>query len=248
MIVPQALGSYPYLFWNVLWFSGLLVALRSLPLAAHRRLTVRLGLVMLPNGLFSLAHPGYWKDYWNPIRAGGWVLGPEDMLFAFNVGATACLAAVWLYRHQPIAGEQPRSHIKRILAVGIPAQCAFLLLYSMCRSGIGSMILAQLMAVVPVFLLRPDLWRFSAAGGIGFPLIYCGVLRTVYWILPGFVSCWKSTPPWGLFLFGIPLGEIAWAVSFGLFWPLFAGWVFDLRLSTERWTAEALTCSYGQGT
>ena len=244
MIVPQALGSYPYLYWNVLWFSGLLLAVRSLPLAAHRRLTVRLGLVMLPNGLFSLAHPDYWKEYWNPIRAGGWVLGPEDILFAFNVGATAYLAAVWLYRHQPMAGE-PGSRIRRILTVGIPAQCAFLVLYSMCRSGIGSMILAQLMAAIPIFLLRPDLWRFSAAGGIGFSLIYCGVLRTVYWIWPGFVSCWKSTPPWGLLLFGIPLGEIAWAVSFGLFWPLFAGWVFDLRVSRRP---QALTCSYGHGT
>ena len=29
------------------------------------------------------------------------------------------------------------------------------------------------------------------------------------------------------------LAEVAWSVSFGLFWPLFAGYVFDLRLSTR---------------
>ena len=183
---------------------------------------------------------------------GGWVLGLEDILFAFNVGATACLAAIWLYRHQLTAVEQPRPRIARVLAIGIPAQCAFLAMYSIFRSGIGSMILEQLMAVVPALQLRRDLWRFSAAGGIGFPLIYRGILRTVFWIWPGFVSCWKSTPPWGVLLFGVPLGEVAWAFGFGLFWPLFAGYVFDLRLSTGRQvygrTEAALTCSYGQGT
>jgi hypothetical protein len=186
---------------------------------------------MVPNGLFSLAHPNYWKNYWHPIRLGGGVLGPEDMLFAFNVGATAGLAAVWLHRHKLIVAARPVSRIGRILAVGIPAQCAFLLLYSMSRAGIASMILTQIIAVVPVLLLRPDLWRFSAAGGIGFSLIYCAIVKGVFCIWPDFVACWKSTPPWGLLLFGIPLGEIAWAVSFGLFWPLFAGFVFDLRLS-----------------
>jgi len=83
---------------------------------------------------------------------------------------------------------------------------------------------------VLLLLLRPNFWQFSAAGGIGFSLIYCGILRAVFWICPGFASGWRSTPPWGLPLFGIPLGEVAWAVSFGLCWTLFAAFVCDLRL------------------
>ena len=227
MTLFRTLGTYSYLFSDLLWLSGLLLVVRSFPLASHRRLLVRLGIVMIPNCLFSLAN----YDYWSPIRVGGWVLGPEDMLFAFNVAAMGCLPAVWLYRRQLIVAEQPVPHIGRLLAVGIPAQCAFLVLFSMGRSGMASAILVQLMAVGSLLLLRPDLWRFAAAGGIGFSMIYCGIVKTVFWIWPGFVACWKSTPPWGLLLFGIPLGEIAWAASFGLFWPLFAGYVFDLRLS-----------------
>jgi len=174
------------------------------------------------------------------------------MLFAFNVGAMGYLAAVWLYRHKLMVAERPMPRFGRLLAIGIPTQCVFLVLFSISRSGIASAILALFMAVVPLLLLRPDLWRLSAAGGIGFPLFYCGIVRAAFWICPDFVSCWKSTPPWGLLLFGIPLGEIAWAVGFGLFWPLFAGYVFDLRLSTgpriSGRAEEALTCSYGQGT
>jgi hypothetical protein len=252
MSVAQALGTYPYLFSDLLWLSGLLLVVRSLSLASHRRLIVRLGFVMLPNCLFSLANHDYWTDYWNPIRVGGWVLGLEDVLFAFNAGATACLAALWLSRHQRIVAEQPVPRVGRLLAVGIPAQCTFLVLFSMGRSTMASAVLALFMMVVPLLLLRPDLWRFSAAGGIGFSLIYCGLVKAVFWTWPDFVSCWKSTPPWGLLLFGIPLGEIAWAVGFGLCWPLFAGFVFDLRPSTVRQvsgrTEEALVCSFGQET
>jgi hypothetical protein len=236
MSVPQALGTYPYLFSDVLWLIGLLLVVRSLPVAAHRRLLVRVSLLMLPNFLFSLAH----HDYWNPVRVGGWALGPEDVLFVFNVAAMGCLSAVLLYRHKLTVAEQPVPHIGRLLAVGVPAQCAFLVLLSLGRSSMASTILAQLMAMVSLLLLRPDLWRFSAAGGIGFSLIYCGILKTVFWSWPEFVSCWRSTPPWGLLLFGIPLGEVAWAVSFGLFWPLFAGFVFDLRLSAveRNWRSD----------
>jgi len=92
------------------------------------------------------------------------------------------------------------------------------------------MILAQFLAVVPVLLLRPDLWRLSATGGIGFSLIYCGILRTVFCIWPDFVSCWRSTLR-GVASVRSPPGEVAWAISFGLFWPLFSGFVFNLRLA-----------------
>ena len=189
MSVAQALGTYPYLFADVLWLSGPLLVVRSLPVASHRRLILRLGLVMIPNFLFSLAH----GDYWNPIRLGGWVLGPEDVLFAFNVAAMGCLPAVLLYRHRLIVAEQAVPRIGRILAVGIPAQCAFLVLRSMGRSSMASAILALLMAIMLLLLLRPDLRRFSVAGGIGFSLIYCGIVKTVFWIWPDFVSCLKST-------------------------------------------------------
>jgi len=121
--------------------SGLLLVVRSLPLASHRRLIVRLGLIMIPNCLFSLAN----HDYWNPGRVGGWVLGPEDVLFTFNVAAMGCLPAVWLYRHNLIVAERPVPRIGRLLAVGVPAQCAFLVLFSMGRSSMASMILALLM-------------------------------------------------------------------------------------------------------
>jgi hypothetical protein len=139
--------------------------------------------------VFSLAHP----DYWNPIRAGGWALGPEDALFAFNVGAMGCFPAVWLSRRRLIVAEQPVPRIGRMLAVGIPAQCAFLILLSIGRSSMASAILALLMAVVSLLLLRPDLWRFSAAGGMGSSLIYCGIVKGVFYLWPDFVSCWKTT-------------------------------------------------------
>jgi hypothetical protein len=220
MTLPHALGTYPYLVTGVLWFCGLLLVVRSLGLASHRRLIVRAGLIMVPNSLFSLAH----RDYWDPIRVGGWPLGPEDALFAFNVGAMGCLAILLFSRNRLLVADQPVPHLGRLLAAGIPAQCAF---------------------VVAILLLRPDLWQFSAAGAIVFSPIYFCIVEGVFWIWPRFVSCWASAPPWGLRWFGIPLGEIAWAISFGLFWPLFAAFAFDLRLCSSRPSGQRAADSAG---
>jgi hypothetical protein len=230
MTLPHALGTYPYFVTGVLWFCGLLLAVRSLGFASHRRLIVRAGLIMVPNSLFSLAH---W-DYWNPVRVGGWPLGPEDALFAFNVGAMGCLAVLLFSRSRLIVADQPVPHLGRLLAAGIPAQCAFVVAILLGRSSMTSTILVQLLAVVALLLLRPDLWQFSAAGAIVFSPIYFCIVEGVFWIWPRFVSCWTSAPPWGLRWFGTPLGEIAWAISFGLFWPLFAAFAFDLRLCSSR--------------
>jgi len=95
MTLPHALETYPYLVTGVLWFCGLLLVVRSRGFASHRRLILRAGLIMIPNSLFSLAH----RDYWDPVRVGGWPLGPEDALFAFNVAAMGCLAVVLFSRN-----------------------------------------------------------------------------------------------------------------------------------------------------
>src|ERR1039457_426889 len=47
-------------------------------------------------------------------------------------------------------------------------------LFSMGRSSMTSAILAILAAVVSLLVLRPDLWRFSVAGGIGLASFFLG--------------------------------------------------------------------------
>ncbi len=232
----QALEQYPYLGSNLLWLSCVLLISGIFFTPSHRRLIIYAGLLMMVSIPFGFFFEG---KYWSPVRAGGWMFGIEDALCAFNTGATSCLASIFLLRDELILPERVVVHGRRFLGAASLIFAALLVLLSAGFSCMASLVSVVLVALVPLLLLRSDLWRFSLAGGIGFPLLYFGTIKVFFWIWPGFVFSWNNTFPWGTLLFGVPLGEITWAISFGLFWPLFLGFVFDLRLacSTRRQAA-----------
>jgi hypothetical protein len=238
------LRTYPYFFANVLWLSALLPALRLLPSAGHRRLVIRLGLALVPSCLFS---PFLFSDYWDQVRIGGWALGVEDVLCSFNLGATGCLIVIFLFRHDLVFADQPQPALKRFLMWFLWGHGAFFLLWTTSGSSIASLILTQSLAAISLLLLRRDLWRISLVNGVAFPLFYCALLKTFFSIWPDFVSCWRSTTPWGQLVCGLPLGEIVYAISLGLVWPLFAGFVFGFRLKPLAWQRASLVTQRGSG-
>src|ERR1017187_10110648 len=238
------LRAYPYFFANVLWLGGLLLALRWLPSASHRRLVIRLGLVLIPSCLFS---PFLFRDYWDQVRIGGWAMGVEDVICSFNVGATGSLPFVFLYRHNLIFADQRQPALKRFLMWVLLGHCAFCLLWTTSGSSIGSLILTQSLAAIPLLFLRADLWRISLVNGAAFPLLYCALIKAFFFIWPSFVSCWRSTPPWVRLLCGVPLGEIVYAISLGLVWPLFAGFVFGFRVKPPAGSRALLVTQGGSG-
>ena len=223
----HALQTYPYLFSGLLWLGVALAVVRMLPHSQHRTLMVRLGLIMIPNFLFSALTE---QDYWSPRRLGGWAVGIEDVLCSFNIGVAACLPAMILFRRRLVFPDRDVAKMRRILAIVCLATGSYLVMLALGRSSMATLILTQVLAVALLLVLRPDLWPLSLSGGAGFLLFYCATVKLYFWIWPDFVSSWWGPPPLGLLLFGIPVGEIAWAASYGLFWPLFAGFVFGLRL------------------
>lgn len=224
----QVLDSYPYLFSNILWLAGLLLVVRLLPSSVHRRLVISLGLIMMPSFLFS---PVLTPDYWSPVRVGGWTVGIEDALCSFNVGASAFLPAAFLFRDRLVPSRQSVPRIGHFLAAIAVGQALYFLLWFAGVSSMSALILTQSVAVVLLLLLCPHLWQFCLGNGVAFTLSYCAFLKVLFLIWPNFLACWRTAPPWGALLFGIPFGEVAGAASFGVFWFLFAGYIFDLRVA-----------------
>ncbi len=231
--------AYPYLIGGVMGFAALLVGTSRLSRAEHRRIAIRLGLMMLPNFLYSALVE---QDYWNPRRLGGWILGVEDLLCSFDVGAAAFLPAVLVFGSRldvPAGGVPNRGRIGLVVAVS-----TFLWLSQlwMGHSSMGTLIVTQSVLGLALVARRPDLWPLSVAGSAGFLFLYGTSVKAIFWAWPEFVTCWRSEWPWGELVYGLPLGELAWAASFGFFWPLFAGFVFDLRLAPARrnWEPQTL--------
>lgn len=222
------LDSYPYLCSNVLWLAGLLFVVRLLPSGVHRRLVISLGFIMMPSFLFSAVLT---PDYWSPLRLGGWTIGIEDALCSFNVGASAFLPAAFFYRSRLVHSGQLVPKIGRFLAAITLGQALYFLLWFAGVSSMTALILTLSMAVVLLLRLCPHLWQFCLGNGIAFTLFYCALVKVLFRIWPSFPACWRTTPPWGARLLGIPFGEVVGAASFGVFWFLFAGYIFDLRVT-----------------
>ena len=242
MNLPAVIQAYPYLFSGLLGLGAVLLIAARLPLSDHRRLILRLGLLMTVNFPFAVFSEA---DYWAPARMGGWKLGIEDALCAFDIGALAPLPAVLVWRSRLLLAERPVPRIGRLISLAAATHGCFGLLLLLGWPSMTSLIVMQLVPVVPLLLWRRNLWQFAAAGGIGSLMLHCGIVKVCFWIWPAFASCWRSAPPWGQLWFGIPLGEMVWAASFGLFWSLLAGFVFDLRLVATARTPDACAATSG---
>jgi hypothetical protein len=234
MTLLDVLETYPYLASNIALACGA-VFVSCLPrLAPFRRLVLRLGWMMVPNCLVSALD---FSDYWNPERLGGWRVGVEDALWCFNVGALAPLLWALAFRTlgwQLSGATAAALKWKRMLPLVLLSAVSFGILRGAGVSSIACVVFVPLIPGAALILLRPDLWRFSLAGGIGFMLFYSGLVKAVLWFWPRASFVWVNSPPWGLRVWDLPVGELAWALVFGFFWPLFAGYVFDLRLPCPR--------------
>lgn len=231
MPLRQEVLEYPYLFSNLLLLSVILLAVRAFPLRAHRRLIIRLGLVMTAFFPFAAVSEGL---YWSPARVAGGAFGIEDALCAFNIGALGALPAVMLFRESLQLEAQPKPGYRRLGVLAALTLLAFSLLRVWGCSVMAATVLMQLAVWAGLLLLRRDLWRFWVLNSVAVGLLHFVVLKALFWVWPDFVSAWSGAAPWGMLVAGVPLGELVWAFSFGALWPVFGGYVFDLRLAGRR--------------
>ncbi len=206
-------------FFAVLW--SLLFAL----LPRGRR-------AMLWSGL-ALGHLGplseYWhlKDYWNPVylaelQIGAWSFGLEDYLFAFAFAGMGAGIFDLLARR---AGQEELAKVEvsgfvRLAAVGLACLGAMGGLAEVF--GINSLhgiAIAFLAGALLLFALHPR-WM-PAAVQTAFAM--AGMVWLFYWgfylrLFPGIIEeWWHAGALAGVFLGGVPIEEVIWAWSGGLF-------------------------------
>ena len=226
--VTGSLATYPYLFAGLLGL-GLTAGLYAFA-GRQRRMMILSGLLCLPLVPAAMLFEG---NYWSPVRLGGWALGAEDFLFAFSTSSTAWLIAAWPFRRRAILDSAGSIHLRRVAIVYAVGWAVFLILW---RAGLAVMtahILATAAVLLFVLILRRRLWPMALRGAVGGVILYAVVLRTFFWIWPGFVSQWARGGVWGMIVVGLPLGEIVWACVFSAAWPLSAAYAFDVAMRAD---------------
>jgi hypothetical protein len=183
--------------------------------------------VSLYTGLLGLTEPLFVPRYWDPLtlfdlahRTG---FDLESLLFSFSIGGIVFAAYELLFHVGPvesIATERDK---------GLHRQHTLALLWAPVLFGILTVttrlnpIYVSAIALVAGFFAtlycRRDLWaKMIVSGGLFF-VIYFFVFALFNVVFPGYVvAVWNLKAISGIRVIGVPLEELMFAFTFGLYW------------------------------
>ena len=215
-------SPYAYLALSSALFVAWLV------LAAVRR-DIRPEMVRVSVGtmFLGLTEPLFVPEYWNPPTLGdlarrtGFDL--ESLLFSFAIGGIVFSAYHVLFGEAPsesLAHERghPR-HRYHALSILLAPVGLVVLLASTALNPIYAAAIALAGGFLATLCCRPDLWLKMVASGILFLLLYFVVFALFNLAFPGYVpAVWNLKAVSGVLLWGVPLEELLFAFTFGLYW------------------------------
>lgn len=213
---------YAYLVLSLALFAVWLMLYALRPSIRREMVLVSLGTMFL-----GLTEPLFVPEYWNPptlwdlARRTGFDL--ESLLFSFAVGGIVFAAYHVIFGSAPSESMAQERHHPRhryhLLAI-LSAPVVFLILLVV---GTLNPIYAAAVALVGGFVAtlycRPDLWVKMVVSGVLFLVLYFVVFALFNLAYPGYVAAvWNLKAVSGLLAWGVPLEELLFALTFGLYW------------------------------
>jgi len=229
MPVLDFLANNPYLAGEVLFLPTLVVLWL---LAGPQR-----GMMLLAGAMaVALSAPlgsPLADAVWSPQHLIGRQLGIEDVLYSFAFGAASWGLATILFRNDYVAHGTLVSFLRRSVLVTLAGLSIFGALLPGV-GGAGATVLG-IAAIAGWLLLRhPDWRRLACCGGLGFGLLFYFELRVWFAFWPEARNWWIPGTLWDTDLFGVPLGEVAWASLNGAAHPTVMAFICDVRRVTDR--------------
>jgi hypothetical protein len=207
------------------WSSAFLIPwLLLYALYSRHRIAMRRTSVFM--ALFGLIEPLFVPAYWNPpslfelARRTGFDM--ESFIFAFALGGVGAVLYNGLSGKEmaPVDDRErrhPRHRIHRIAL--LTTFVAFPILYVLPWNVIYASIAAMLAGTIAGLLCRPDLLRKTWVGGLLFLGFYTVFLLGLKWSAPGYIEdVWNLPALSGVLLYGLPLEELLFGLTFGLYW------------------------------
>jgi hypothetical protein len=216
-------GSYQYVW--LFWASAFLVpwALLYLTAASSRRHMVR---VSAATSLLGLSEPIFVPKYWNPpslfdlAQRTGFDI--ESFIFCFAIGGIGCVLYNAIARQdlRPVSGEERHSSRHRFHALALMTPyLSFPLLYALSWNPIYPGIVALAIGAASTVGCRPELARKTLIGGVLFFALYTLFMAFLVVFTPGYIAqVWNLPDLSGVVIAGIPLEELAFGFTFGMYW------------------------------
>jgi hypothetical protein len=183
--------------------------------------------VSAATALLGLTEPLFVPKYWNPYtlfdlaRRTGFDL--ESLLFSFAIGGIVFAAYEVCFRMVPsesLAGERHgRQHRHHLLALAAPFLVFLIIAILTQLNPIYSSAIALVAGFLATLYCRRDLWLKMIVSGGMFLAVYFIVFVFFNLTFPGYVvAVWNLKAISGVRLAGVPLEELMFAFTFGLYW------------------------------
>ncbi len=179
----------------------------------------------LVGAVLGLTEPLFVPQYWTPqtiynFKIDTLVFDIESIIFGFAVGGTASVFLDFIKGSKGYDLPKDSLNEKGILVLSaiflLAILAKFFLSLNMIYVAIGGFLLSSLV----IATRRKDLLGNSILGA----LIFCGLYFLIYILLNRFLFPGWALREWnvekisGIFLFGVPIEEIAWALATGMLW------------------------------
>jgi hypothetical protein len=212
---------YVWLIWSVAFLCPWAVLWIAFP--EHRAVMWKTSLFMAP---FGLAEPLFVPEYWNPpslfelAQRTGFDI--ESIIFSFAIGGIgAVLYNIITHRNlRPVdaAERSHRRHRYHKASLAVPF-VLFPALYFLPWNPIYPGIVAMALGAAAAVWCRPDLKYNTLLGGVLFLAFYTVLLLSLKWSAPGYIEqVWNLQALAGVVIYGLPLEELLFGFSFGLYW------------------------------
>jgi len=189
----------------------------------HRSAMLWASLFTMP---FGLTEPLFVPEYWSPPSLFDLAINTgfdiESLIFCFGIGGLAAVLYNIITQRVPqkIPKEEKykplhRHHYKALLTPFI----SFPILYLFPWNPIYPAILAMIMGTIANILCRPDLKNKTWIGGLLFLVYYAIFLTGLELSAPDYIErVWNTQALTGYNIFFMPLEELLFAISFGMYW------------------------------
>jgi len=218
-------GSMRYHYVWLAWSCMFLLPWLGLYLvnSGHRGVMWRTSLV---TALLGLTEPIYVPKYWNPpsllelAQRTGFDI--ESLIFSFAIGGIGCALYDTLTKRDlsPVMAAEKLSSRHRLHRFALLAPFfLFVPLYFLPWNPIYPSLLCLLIGAIASVICRPDLRRETLIGGLLFLGLYGLFMLGLRWSSPGYIiRVWNLRALSGVMIAGIPLEELVFGFTFGMYW------------------------------
>lgn len=214
-------AQYVWLIWSSAFLLPWAALFIFLP--RHRKVMVWTSVLTAP---FGLTEPIFVPAYWNPpsvfdlAQKTGFDL--ESLIFSFAIGGVGVVLYNALTGRTTVAlGDHAKHHARHRwhqLAVIAPV-LVFPLFYLLPWNPIYAAIAAMVIGAAAAVACRPDLLSNTLVGGGLFLSYYIVFMAGLLVSAPGYVErVWNLGALTGVRVVGIPLEELLFGMSFGMYW------------------------------